>query len=604
MKHLDAEGHSSGYLYQKAKNNLFMKRPLVNKRWNVTPGDNQIEATLIMDLGVHPIVARMLAQRGLTTPELADEFLNPALERLHDPLLLPDAEIACQRIKTALYNKEKILIYGDYDGDGVTSAALWTRLLRSLGGDVDVFVPHRKRDGYDMRAPAIEKAKADGVNLIITTDCGIQRIDEVEAARAAGIDVIITDHHTPNANGSLPDAIAVVNPHRKDSIYPFPNLAGVGVAFKMGAALTTFLGHRVEAFYRGFLDLAAIGTITDCMPLLGENRILVKNGLDALMNTKKPGLRCLIAEAGHAEKVLDARAVSHGIGPRLNAASRVDETQIALDLLMTKDDTEGYRLARRLNELNNQRRDDQDKVFEEALAQVAQQDVTEARCLVLSGNGWPAGLAGLVASKMVERFNRPCVVIAMDERSGKGKGSARSIQAFNIYNAIDACRDLLDEYGGHAHAAGLSLGSEQVTDFAAQMNRLAGSLLSEEDFVPSLEVTKQVDPSEIVPELLEQLEAMAPFGHANREPLFSSLSVPVVDVARMGKEQNHLRLKFQADGLNGRDVVDAPWFFRGDLAEVFSPGSTLDICYRPQFNYWKERRSIQFMIEDIRPPEW
>ena len=581
-----------------------MKRPLISKRWNVLPGDMQAEAALIMELGVHPIVARMLAQRGLCTPESAEEFLNPSLDRLHDPMLLPDAEAACQRIKTALNDKEKILIHGDYDGDGVTSAALWTRLLRSLGGDVNVFVPHRKRDGYDMRVPIIEQAKADGVKLIITTDCGIQRVDEVEHARACGIDVIITDHHTPNSNGTLPDAVAVVNPHRSDSRYPFADLAGVGVAFKMGEALTKYLGHRVEAFHRGFLDLAAIGTITDVMPLLGENRILVKYGLEALENTKKPGLRCLIAEAGHAEKTLDVRAVSFGIGPRLNAASRIDETQVALDLLMTKDDTEAYRLARRLNELNLQRREDQDKVFEEALAQVAQQDVTEARCLVVSGATWPAGLVGLVAGKIAERFNRPCVAISLNEATGTGRGSARSIRAFNILDAITACRDLLQEFGGHSHAAGLSIDGANVADFSAQMNRLAGALLTEEDFVPTLDVAQRIEPSEIVPELLEQLEAMAPFGHANKAPLFSSHSVPLTHIETMGKEKQHLKLHFRADGVNRNDRIPGLMWNRSDYAETLAEVQSLDICYRPEFNVFRGERSIQFMLEDFRPPEW
>src|SRR5262245_7886518 len=238
-----------------------MRRPPTPKRWRMLPEDMQAEALLTIELGVHPIMARMLVQRGLDTPEKADSFLNPSLDHLHDPFLLPDVEAACERLKQALHTKEKILVHGDYDGDGVTSAALWTRCLRSLGGNVDVHVPHRKRDGYDIRVPIIEQARQEGVSLIVTTDCGIQRVDEVDHARQYGIDVLITDHHTPNADGSLPKAVAVVNPHRKDSRYPFPNLAGVGVAFKMGEALTRYLGHKPDAFRRGFLDLAAIGTV-------------------------------------------------------------------------------------------------------------------------------------------------------------------------------------------------------------------------------------------------------------------------------------------------------------------------------------------------------
>lgn len=574
------------------------------KRWRVLPGDIVAETTLQQELRVHPIIARLLVQRDLTTPEAACAFLNPGLNDLPDPFLLPDAEAACERLKRALAEKERILVHGDYDSDGVTSAALWTRTLRSLGGNVDVFVPHRKRDGYDIRTPIIEQARQEGVTLIVTTDCGIQRVDEVEHARQYGIDVIISDHHTPNANGGLPKAVAVVNPHRSDSRYPFPHLAGVGVAFRLCEALTRYLGHNPDSFRRSFLDLAAIGTVTDVMPLLGENRILVKYGLEALQTTKKPGLRALIDVAGYTDKPLTTHAISFGLGPRINSASRIDETQLALDLLLTKDETEARTLARRLNELNVLRKEEQARIWEEAMAQVAQQDMAEARCLVISGTGWSGSIVGIVASKIVEQTNRPCVMIALDEATGAGRGSARSIHPFNIFEAIDACRDLLDEYGGHAHAAGLSISGEHVVDFAAQMNRLAGELLSEEDLLPSLDVAMEIDAAEICAPLLQQLEAFAPFGSGNHEPYFVSRGVRLVETRRMGNEKQHAKLYLNVEGLNGRNMVEAPWFSFGHLADGLEPNSTLDLCYRAQFNDWNGRRSIQFVIADLQPPEW
>lgn len=578
-----------------------MRRPLIPKRWRVRPGDIQAEAKLQIELGVHPVVARLLVQRGLTTPEEADHFLNPSLDHLHDPFLLPDIEPACARLKQALANKEKILVHGDYDGDGVTSTALWTRTLRSLGAEVDAFVPHRKRDGYDMRLPIIEQARQDGVKLIVTTDCGIQRVDEVEHARQFGIDVIITDHHTPKTSGELPQAVAVINPHRKDSRYPFPDLAGVGVAFRACEALIRALGQSVSSYRRAYLDLAAIGTVTDVMPLHGENRVLVHYGLEVLPQTRKPGLKALIEVAGYKDKRLDCRAIGWGIGPRLNAASRVDETKIALDLLMTKDEAEGQMLARRLNELNILRQEETQRIIEEAQAQVAQQDMSEARCLVLSGAGWRAGLVGLAASDIVRRYNRPCIVIAVDEATGQGRGSARSIEAFNVFNAIDACRDLLSEYGGHAHAAGLAIESEHVADFAAQMNRIAGSLLSEEDMQPTLEAAIELDPSEVCPEMLLQMEAMAPFGHSNPEPLFISRGVRVVGKRFMTGEK-HLRLDLHVEGVNN-GIVQSPWFSHGHYMEALQDVTSLDICYSPQFNVWNGSRSIQFRLEDARPPD-
>lgn len=580
-----------------------MRRSHQPKRWRLLPGDIQAEAQLQIELGVHPVTARLLVQRGMTTPALAEAFLNPTLDRMHDPFLLPDVEAACERLKRALQSNEKILVHGDYDGDGVTSAALWTRCLRALGGNVEVFVPHRRRDGYDMRRPFIEEAREKGAALIVTTDCGIQRIDEVELARQYGMDVIITDHHTPNANGSLPKAVAVINPQRQDSRYPFPYLAGVGVAFKVCEALTTYLGHEAGKFRKSFLDLAAIGTITDIMPLLDENRIIVRHGLEALRETKKPGLRALIDAAGYRDKPLDVRSVSHGIGPRLNSASRVGETQIALDVLLTKEEELARSLARKLNELNIQRRDEQARIQEEAFAQVAQQDVADARCLVISGENWSSGLVGLVASKIVERFHRPCVVIALNEH-GDGKGSARSIHAFNIMEAIESCKELLIEYGGHAHAAGLSISGDNLTDFAQQMNRLASAQLLDEDCVATLEAAMEVAPTELNSHLLEQLEQMAPFGAGNPHPQFVSRNVGIAEIGRMGKEGEHLRFKLDVEGLNRWGTVDAPWFYKGDLAEGLEAGSALDMFYQPQFNHFNGKRSIQFIIEDISAPEW
>lgn len=563
-----------------------------------------MEQTLCQELSLDPVLASLLVQRGIRTPESAHTFLYPNLSHLHDPFLLPDAEIACERLKTALARREKILVHGDYDGDGVTSAALWTRFLRVLGGDVNVFVPHRARDGYDMRSPFIERARTEGVGLIITTDCGIQRVDEVEMARQAGIDVIVTDHHTPNANGSLPAAVAVVNPHRKDSKYPFSDLAGVGVAFKLCEALTRHVGSNVDGYRRGFMDLAAIGTVTDVMPLIDENRVLVKFGLELLQNTRKPGLKALIQKAGYAEKPLDSYAVGFGLGPRLNSASRIGETQLALDLLLTKDENEGIDLARKLDEMNTERRVVQEKIFEEAMSLATRYDLSDTRCLVLSGNGWSGSVVGIVASKIVDRLHRPCIVIAMDEETGRGRGSARSIHAFNVFEAINQCGDLLHEYGGHAHAAGLSIAIDRVDAFAAKMNRIACRQLSEEDCVPTVEVAMELMPDAVTAKLLDQLQCLMPFGNGNPEPYFMSRAVRIHDIKRMGTDKRHLKLILNAEGVNPSDLVDAPWWNRGDLADVLEAGMSLDLCYRPQFNNFNGRRSIQFMLEDVRPADW
>ncbi len=566
--------------------------------------DSDSQALLESELGLDPIVASLLIQRGITTPQEADAFLNPDMSRMHDPFLLPDAEVACARLKTAIASREKILIHGDYDGDGVTSAALWTRYLRALGADVDVFVPHRARDGYDMRSPFIEKARAEKVGLIVTTDCGIQRIDEVEMAREAGIDVIITDHHTPNASGAIPAAVAVVNPHRSDSRYPFADLAGVGVAFKLCEALTRYLGESVPNFRRGFLDLAAFGTITDVMPLIDENRIIVKHGLEHLQNTRKPGLRALIDTSKYADRTLDAYSVGFGLGPRLNSASRIGETQIALDLLLTKDVQTGFDLANQLEAMNNERRAVQEQIFQEAMSQASLFDLADTRCIVVSGAGWAGSVVGIVASKIVDRLHRPCIVIALDEESGRGRGSARSIQAFNVFNAINQCKELLQEYGGHAHAAGLSILTNQVDAFAKRMNKIACKQLTEEDCVPVIDVALEVDTEQVSARLIEEIEKLAPFGNGNPEPTFVSKSARIHEIKTMGQDQKHLKFIVAAEGVNPNDKVDAPWWNRGDLADILEAGTSLDLCYKPKFNHFNGRRTIQFIIEDVRPADW
>ena len=581
-----------------------MRKSHTPKRWHILPADEETESVLQDQLGIHAIVARLLVQRGITTADAAYDFLNPSFDQLHDPFLLPDIGVACERIKTALHGREKIMVHGDYDGDGVTSAALWGRVLEKLGADVEVFVPHRQRDGYDMRKGFVERAKEKGVALIITTDCGIQRIDEVEHARQVGIDVIITDHHTPNSNGSLPQAVAVINPNRADSHYPFSDLAGVGVAFRVCEALIRTLGHNVATYRNGYLDLTTIGTVTDVVPLIDENRVFVFHGLEAVKNSKKPGIQALLEVSGcNNGRPLNAGTISFQLGPRLNAASRVEETQFALDLLMTKDESEAQRLAKKLHELNDQRKEIQARVADEAMAQIALMDITEMRCLVLSGFNWPGSIVGIVASKVVERFHRPCVIIAKSEETGTGRGSARSISNFNVVQAIDACKDLLSEYGGHAHAAGLSMDNDNIPDFAAQMNRLAGTLLSEEDCLPSLEVAQEVAPSDLCAAVVDQIAWLAPFGNSNPAPRFISRSMPVRQISRL-TEGKHLKLRFDAEGLTRWGNVDALWWNRGELAEGLQEGMSLDICYRPDINEYRGERSVQFMLEDIQPPEW
>jgi single-stranded-DNA-specific exonuclease len=601
--------------YQKPFNEAIMSSLLVRSgtnpdpgrmvRWRLLPPQPSIEKRLLQGGDLHPIVARLLAQRGIETVEEAHRFLHPRLDYLHDPFLLPDVEPACLRIQQALNQRERILVHGDYDSDGVTSAALWTRLLRRLGADVEVFVPHRRRDGYDIRNAAIDRAKARGVRLIITTDCGVRRVEEVEYARQLGIDVIITDHHLPPE--VLPRAVAVVNPHRADSRYPFPYLAGVGVAFRCGEALVRHLGLKVESYRQAFLDLVTIGTITDMMPLLDENRVLVAFGLQQLPYTKKPGIQALLEVSGlqraqTEENVppLTVRDIGFGIGPRLNAASRVDETKPALDLLLTSNLDEARRLAALLDARNRTRQEEQKRIFQEAVLRVQQEGLHERACIVIEGTGWGSGIIGLVAGKLTEMFHRPSIVLALNPETGEGRGSARSIEAFDLGEALEQCRPLLIDGGGHAHAAGFSIRLENVADLTRRMEEIARQRLTEEDLQPVLDIDAELRPHQIDTKLLEQIESMAPFGMENPEPIFVSYGAPVRSVCLIGKESQHLKLLVEAQTSHGLTVTyPAIMWGQGSLASELAPGAT-DICYRLQRNTYQGELRIQLFLEDIR----
>ena len=579
-----------------------MRNSPSTKRWRVAEGNIRAETLIQMELGVHPIVAKLLVTRGITSPEAAEAFLHPSLDSLSDPNLLPDAEVACERIKKALSGKEKIWIHGDYDGDGVTSAALWQRTLSSLKADVEVFVPHRHRDGYDMRSEFIQRAAQGSVGLIITTDCGIRRIHEVNEARERGIDVIVTDHHLPGQDGELPNAVAVVNPHREDSIYPYKNLAGVGVAFRLCDALVRHLGHNQESFQRHYLDLAAIGTLTDMMPLTEENRVIVYHGLKALQQTKKVGLQELMTVSGCRQRPVTSRDVGFELGPRLNAAGRVQDSRIALELLLSKDSEDAAKLARKLNGWNQERRDTQRQVEMEALAAIESQGMQNDYCIVAAQAGWHAGVVGLVAGRIVERYHRPCVLAAMDTETGQARASARSIMNFDIFEAISLCSSLLIEYGGHSHAAGLSMLTENLDDFRDQMNNIARQKLTEEDLVPILEIDAETELELICPQMLEQIESLAPFGQANPEPMFLSKHVRIREKKLIGTEKQHLKLLIDTPGLNG-GVSDAIWWNQAHQGDELSSKTKIDICYQLQFNSFNSLKTIQFKIVDLHSSE-
>ncbi len=562
-------------------------------RWNITQSDTKITEMLQRELGVSHMVATLMAKRNISELDHAKRYLNPGVHNLPDPMLLPDALKACERIRTALKNKEKILVHGDYDGDGVTSAALWTRLLRRLGGDVEVIVPHRGRDGYDMRSPVVARAVQMGVTLIVTSDCGIQRVDEVDEARTHKIDVVITDHHEPGLK--LPDAAAVVNPHRKDSIYPYENLAGVGVAYRLGEALVAYMGLNVDSYRRAYADLAAIGTVTDRMPLTGDNRDIVHFGLQCLSGTKKAGLKALLKQC-QVEGPVTVQTLGFGVGPRLNAAGRVDETLPALDILLTEHDEIAESLASLLTQRNTERKEIQKAVIHEAEAQAL--SMLPQKMLVLVGNTWPSGVIGLAAGKICQTYNRPCVLIAVDNTLGTARGSARSIETFQMLDALIECKDLLLEFGGHAFAAGFSIDPKNVDLLRKRLNEIADKQLTPEDLIPTTNIDYAIELDQLDAPLMRDLERLAPYGAGNPSPVLLSTEAKLAGWSIMGKEKEHLKMQFSACRLKD-GIVEAPVWGAAKSAKELMMNDRFDICFSPDVNRFNGSERIQLQIEDI-----
>ncbi len=569
-------------------------------RWTEPDRDLKAEAVLMDELPAphnKVLTARLLVNRGLSDPDAAAAFLRPDLRRLHDPFGLPDMDKAARRIADAIEKRETIFVHGDYDVDGVTSTALYVRTLTALGAPPLYRVPHRKKNGYDLKAEAVDWAHGQGATLVITSDCGIQAREAVAHANSLGMTVIVTDHHEPGE--TLPNAYAVVNPHRHDSTYPFPSLAGVGVAFKTMQALVRLIQPTHEsAFIQKFLDLVACGTVADVMPLLGENRVFASFGLKQLAVTRKVGLRALLDGAGiKTDKPLSAESVGFGIGPRINAVGRLDDAALALDLLLTGDPEEARLLVEKMNAFNVERQQAQRRILEEAKLIVAGLDLDQTKVLVVASPGWNAGVVGIVAGKLVDAYYRPAIVIGVNDAETHGKGSARSIAGFDMFKGIQLCRDLLQSCGGHEMAAGLSLTMDNLADFSEKINAHARATMTDEDFVPRLAHDGTIDPSALTLDLLEEWSRFAPFGQANPEPRFASQNLLICDARRIGKDMTHLKMRVRAEAMDPTDCI--AWG-QGDWADTSKPGDYLEAVFTPQINEWNGRRLLQFNIKDLR----
>lgn len=565
-----------------------------SKRWLVFPRQSEQIRKLVSALGLSPITAQVLINRGLGEVEVARRFLTHDPSLLHDPFLMRDMDRAVERLAEAIRRKEHVLIYGDYDVDGITAGAFLARLLGSLGVETSYYVPHRVDEGYGLHRAGIDAAVELGATLLLTVDCGISSPEEVAYAHEKGLDVIITDHHEPGPE--LPPAVAVLNPKRPDCPYPFRDLAGVGVAFKLASALGSRVGFQFHHLARAFLDLVALGTICDVVPLLDENRFFAREGLRRLADTKKVGLRALLDKTRLTGRPLDSHDVGFILGPRLNASGRLGTARDAFELLTTADRARAEELAQELHHLNYERQQEEGRTLEEARAIVEETvDLTREKALILGSPEWHIGVIGIVASRLVEQYHRPTILLAVSEEEARGSG--RSIRSFHLYEALVQCRDILRRCGGHEHAAGLSLDPGRIEEFRERFQAVADERLSLSDLRPTLEIDAVLKPPAITPALIEELAGLEPFGQANPQPLFAVREVTIQSVRGLGEKDQHLALRVGEGGYSFRGVG---WRL-GEWLGHLHAGDRVALCFALEMNEWQGLREMQLVIKDIKP---
>ncbi len=559
------------------------------RRWNIKKQNEQLVETLCRELNCTHFFARILINRGFLTVEDARAFLNTNRSDLLDPFLFKGMDQAVERIKKAIRNSERITVYGDYDVDGITATALLYGVLKELGGIVDFFIPSRFTDGYGVNASAIQSIAERGTQLIITVDTGITAVDEVEEAKRMGIDVIITDHHECQEN--LPQVL-VINPKYAQSGYPFQHLAGVGVVFKLISALISSFGGSHLDIDR-FTPLAAIGTIADIMPMHGENRYIVQKGLEYLQNTENIGLKKLIDRC-MGDRLLDASAVSYVLAPRINAAGRMGNASIGVELLTTDDEQRAEQLVEELCRENNRRQGIENRILEDAIAMIEEDESEQKRnAIVLWKDGWHNGVVGIVASRLKERYNRPCILFSLSEDHAKGSG--RSVKPFNLFNALERIKEHTLKFGGHAYASGVLVSMDHLNEFRDALCRQVDLFLEENEFDNSIEIDCSLFPQDLSVENIGSLQKLAPFGRENESPIFCMRNVRILEAVPTANG-NHMRITFLCDHLK----VTA-FYFNVSLADfLYTAGETVDVVFEADINVYNGRRSVQLTVRDIR----
>ena len=558
----------------------------MNKKWECYQTDEEKVKKMAKEYNISPLIATILVNKNLEEKKDIDKFLNPTRNDFYDPYLMPDMEIAINRIIEAIEKREKIIIYGDYDVDGITSITVLKKFLLERGAIVDDYIPNRLDEGYGLNKEAIKKIVEEKYTLMITVDCGISGIDEVEYANSLGLETIITDHHEQAEK--LPRALAVVDAKRKDNKYPFNQLAGVGVVFKLIQGIGINLNLE-EKEYLKFLDLVCVGTISDIVPLVDENRVIAKLGLKLVKVTKNIGLKTLLNSIGY--KNIDSTCVSFGLAPRINACGRMGHQEEALKLLLTEDPNEAGRIANKLNEYNRERQEKEKKIFTEALEMI-KNDKNDKPCIILAGENWHHGVIGIVASKVTEMYFKPSILICLEDDEGKGSG--RSIPGFDLHEALSKCDKYIKKFGGHSMAIGITIKKDEFSKFKEQFEEYASSC-NIDKIVPVIHIDEEVSLRNINKEVVKELSLLEPFGEGNKMPLFLYKNLKIHSIRALS-EGKHLKLTLKDDNY----MIDAIGFNMGELANEYLIGNKVDIVGTLEINNFNNNDNIQINLKDIR----
>jgi single-stranded-DNA-specific exonuclease len=576
-------------------------------RWNLRNADEKVIQALASELKLSPIVARLLAVRGVATVEAAQKFLAPSLSHLHSPYEMLGMKAAVERLQAAIERKEIVLIYGDYDVDGTTAVVVLKTVIELCGGVTQFHVPHRIRDGYGMKDDVIERAAAEGVRLIISVDTGIRAFAAAETARRVGVDLIVTDHHLPETTEGVPHALAVLNPNQPDCSYPCKGLCGAGVAFKVAQALLEASGR--ERMLPSFLKMVAIATVADSVPLTGENRVLTKIGLDGLRDPRNIGLKAIL-EAAQIDltKPVSTGEIAFRVAPRLNAAGRMDVAEDVIRLFNERDTTEARKIAQKLSDLNSDRQQEEARILESIETTLRERpELRDAYCIVVDGDGWHRGVIGITATRIVERYGRPTIVLSRDGDTNEAHGSGRSIRGFHLLDALESCREVFTRFGGHAAAVGVGLPCDRIPELRAALDTYARGLLTPEDFIPTLDYDADISLNEVSPKLYDAVQQLRPFGMGNPEPVFSARNVNVTLPPKVIKDK-HLKLRLAQNATPSSSFAKSPkswpamaWRMADRVAaDPLVVGDALDIAFTLEHNDHPDFGGLELRVTDYR----